>query len=353
MQAMKILLIEEDVISREVLSLILSEKCNLTALDNIDDAEKEITSADYNIILLDLDSNKYDGLALCKIVASHSLSSPPLVIALGNETAEEKIRAIFEAGAYDYFVKPYNVVLFYESLLRLTSTIAAYQELEENDKSARDTLGIALTQASYYGFAFDLLSEIHHTKTIESLAQTVLSGLSSRGIHCALQITDINSQISTYEEDKDVVGERTLQVFNFVRDQGRIFRFGRRLVFNDEHVSLFVKSMDDVSDLAYDCVLDIGAKLIPCIEEQFFVVSEHLLLTELQDDTKTIVDKLQLSLRQQASQTENIRQNVAGSISMSFDQLEMTEAQESFFLELIATQLEVESVEDDFEDLET
>lgn len=352
MHATKILLVEEDEISREVLKLMLSDKFDLTVLENLEQAEQTVKSVNFNIILLDMQSKIYNSLALCKTIASLSLSSSPLVIALGEETAEEKVRAIFEAGAYDYFIKPYNVVLFYESLQRLVDTISAYQTLEQSDKESRDTVSIALSQASYYGFAFDLLADINRAESIESLARTVLNGLALRGIHCALQITDTSQQLRTFEEDKDVVGERTIQVFSFVRDQGRIFRFGKRLIFNDENASLLVKSMDDMSDNAYDCILDIGAKLIPSIENQLTIVSEHQLLLELQLDMKNIIGKLHFSLTQQADQAEKIVDSVAGHISESLDKLELTEVQESFFLNLIESQLQVEFRGTDFKTLE-
>lgn len=352
LQGANILLIEDDKISREVLNLMLSQKFNLKVVEDLRKAEAEITAGQYDIIIMDMQTDAYNGLSLCKLVSSQSMSSPPLVIAIGETAKEEEIRGIFEAGAYDYFVKPYNVVLFYESLQRIVTTLNSYQALEKNDQYSRDVLGVALSQASYYGFAFDLLSEINHSKSIESLAQTVLNGLSSRGVHCALQITDTQGNITTFEENKDVVGERTLQVFGVVKDQGRVFRFGRRLVFNDEHASLFVKSMDDTGDVAYDCVLDIGAKLIPCIEEQIFSISEHTLLTELQTETKNIVGELHTALTLQTDQTDKILQNIAGKINTSFDKLELSEAQEQFFLKLIETELSVEHPGVDFEMLE-
>ncbi|MDT0595269.1 response regulator [Glaciecola petra] len=352
MQSANILLIEEDKISREVLQLMLAQKFSLKVVEDLHTAEAEILADEYDIIIMDVQTKAYDGLSLCKLISSQSMSSPPLVIAIGETSKEDDIRDIFAAGAYDYFVKPYNVVLFFESLQRIVATLNNYQALEKNDQDSRDVLGVAMSQASYYGFAFDLLSEINHSKSIESLAQTVLNGLSSRGIHCALQITDTQGNISTFEENKDVVGERTLQVFSVVRDQGRVFRFGRRLVFNDDHASLFVKSMSDMGDTAYDCVLDIGAKLIPCIEEQIFSIGEHLLLTELQTETKNIVQELHTALTLQTDKTDKIIQNVAGNINTSFDKLELTEAQEQFFLKLIETELLVEQSGVDFELLE-
>lgn len=353
MEKMRLLLIEEDQISREVLGLMLSKDFELTVLDDLSKAQQEVTNNHYDIVILDMQCSAYQPLSLCKDVASLTLSQPPIVIAMGEDTNEQTIRDIFQAGAYDYFIKPYSVAVFHESMVRLSATITDYQNLQENDQTARDTLGIAMAQSSYYGFAFDLLSDINHSRNIESLAHSVLNGLASRGVHCAIQIIDFQEEVHNYETNSDVVGERTKQVLTVVRDQGRIFRFGKRLVFNDEHVSLFVKSMEDTSDVAYDCVLDIGAKLIPCIEEQLYAISEHTLLTELQQDTKDIVEELHLGLKHQADQTQKIIHNVVSNIHTSFDELELTEAQERFFIQLIESELEVDHSAVDFEQIES
>lgn len=352
MNPMKMLLVDEDEISREVLSLMLSDKCELTVLDNMKDAEKAITLDDYNIVLLDMQSTTGDSLHFCKMMSSQTLSAYPIVLGLGEDASEEKVRAVFEAGAYDYFIKPYNIVLFNETIQRLVNTIEGYQTLEENDQNSRDAVSIALSQTSYYGFAFDLLSEINRAKSIESLAQTVLQGLSKKGVHCALQINNGVDDLRTFEEDKDVIGERTLKVFDFVREQGRIFRFGKRLVFNDDNVSLLVKSMDDNSGVAYDCVLDICAKLIPCIENQIVAVSEHVLLEELQLDTKNILERLQTALSQQVDHADKTLQSIAGHINASIDKLELTEVQEKYFLDMIEAELNADQSDVDFEGLE-
>jgi PleD family two-component response regulator len=52
MHPIRILLIEEDEISQEVLKLMLSNKFNLTVLDDPKQAEKAVATVDYSIIII-------------------------------------------------------------------------------------------------------------------------------------------------------------------------------------------------------------------------------------------------------------------------------------------------------------
>jgi CheY-like chemotaxis protein len=330
----------------------LEERFILTVVSDLTDASNQLFDGDFDIVLLDVSSQKLDGLAMCKAIAGDCLTEPPFVVAMGEQMEDEQMREIFKAGAYDYFVRPFNVVLFHESLQRLITHVQAYKELQESDESSRNTMSVAMAQASFYGFAFDLMADIGRTNTNESLANAVLYGLAQRGIHCAIQFTDDDGQVTTFEEDHDVVGERTIQVFDLVKNEGRIFRFGQRLVFNDENVSLLVKSMDDKSEIAHDCVLDIGAKLIPCLQTKLLSIKEHSLVLQLQDDMRDITEKLHTSLQEQVGTTQRLIDNVVGQINLSIDKLELTEEQEAFFLNLVEKELHVESAEHSIQELE-
>lgn len=342
MSKLRMLLIEEDEISREVLQLMLSDKFALSVLDDMDAAENYLYHNDFEIVVLDMSTKHADCLAFCKSISNHPSSQPPIVIALGQKSDDESIRKIFEAGVHDYFIKPYNIVLFNESVMRLANSMQAYTQLEASDKAAKSAFEVALGQASYYGFALELIANLSDSLTFDELANCVLQHLATRGICCAIQIRTLQ-QTYTFEEDRDEAGERTLQVFQLLSNQGRIYRFGNRLMFNDAHVSLLVKSMDDSSQGNYDSVLDVGAKIVPAIESKVKAVVQSQLINENQGALKLIVKQLNEALADQIQHNKNIVEHVSKQIAASFDLLEMSEEQEQFFLKLIETEMKEES----------
>lgn len=339
MAKLRMLLIEEDEISREVLQLMLEDKYELTVMQDTRQAESILFNREFDIIVMDFSSNHYDAFSLCSAVASDSLSQPPVVLGIGNDNSDTGIRKAFKSGVYDYFLKPYNVVLFNESLARLSDSLKAYKFLQESDESAKDAFKSALQQASFYGFGLELVSNVNCVNGIGDVAETILKGFSSKGVICAIQFRN-NDGTQTYEVDNCVVGERTLQVFKYLHDQGRIYRFGSRIMFNDTHVSLLIKRIESNDAGLFDCLLDVGAKLVPALEARYIAIQENALLLQTQQDMQNIVSNLDLSINEQLRQNKLLIESVSGEIQTSFDRLELTEDQEKFFVNLIEKELD-------------
>ncbi|MDC0602765.1 response regulator [Aliiglaciecola sp.] len=342
MNKLRMLLIEEDEISREVLQLMLGDKFDLSVLDDMGKAKDCLYQNDFEIVVLDMSTKHSDCLALCRSISNHPSTHPPIVIALGEKSDDESIRKIFEAGVHDYFIKPYNIVLFNESVMRLANSMQAYTELEQSDKASKSAFEIALGQSSYYGFALELIANLSTSQSFEQLADCVLQHLATRGICCAIQFRT-SQHTYTFEEDRAEAGERTIQVFQLLSNQGRIYRFGNRLMFNDTHVSLLVKSMDDSSQGNYDSVLDIGAKIVPPIEAKLKAVIQSQLIEENQGALKAMINQLNNALDDQIRHNKNVVEHVSKQIAASFDLLEMTEQQEQFFVHLVETEMQEES----------
>jgi CheY-like chemotaxis protein len=352
MQKIRLLVIDDDEISRELLQLMLEDQFSLTLLDNPEEARSRLFSEDFDIILLDVSSPKINGKNLCKSLGGDSFDETPIVIGMGQDLTDDAIREVFEAGAYDFFVKPYNVVLFHESMQRLASHIRGLRTLSESDKRVKSTLITAISEASFYGSALSLMTDISRATSIRSLSNAVLYSLSQLGVHCAIQLTTESGEVFTFEEDSDVVGERTIQVFNIIRNQGDAFRFGRRLVFNAENVSLLVKSTDEKSEQLYNCIADICAKLVPAIQRQLDYIGEHAVIIEMQRDMQDIIQKLHAALTEQVGNNHRLVDNITGQINLSIDRLELTEQQELYFLNLVESELTIESSEGKIQELE-
>ena len=103
---MKLLLVEDDELIRDSLSLALTRKGYV-----IDQAVNglEATSAvrvnQYDLILLDLGLPGLDGLEVLKEIRK---GSTPVIIITARDTVDDRIRGL-DLGANDYLVKPFHV----------------------------------------------------------------------------------------------------------------------------------------------------------------------------------------------------------------------------------------------------
>lgn len=103
---MKILLVEDDRLLSATLAKVL--EANHYAIDRAFDGEAALelaTAVEYDLILLDVQIPKLDGISLCRKLRSQGYRKPILLLT-GNDSDADVV-AGFDAGADDYISKPY------------------------------------------------------------------------------------------------------------------------------------------------------------------------------------------------------------------------------------------------------
>ncbi|MEA5621321.1 response regulator [Cronbergia sp. UHCC 0137] len=104
---MKILLVEDDLSHRELLSTTLS--AYRYAVDTAIDGQTGLEMAEqfnYDLILLDILIPKLDGISVCRKLRSQGLQTPILMLTAKN--SDDDIITGLDAGADDYLIKPYT-----------------------------------------------------------------------------------------------------------------------------------------------------------------------------------------------------------------------------------------------------
>jgi len=105
---MKILLVEDDQFLGEMLSSSLTS--NHYTVDLAADGEVGLELAylwKYDLVILDLQLPKLDGLSVCRQLRSKGLIVPILI--LTSQNSNQEIATGLDAGADDYLVKPFNL----------------------------------------------------------------------------------------------------------------------------------------------------------------------------------------------------------------------------------------------------
>lgn len=342
---MKLLIVEQDATQLEVYTLSLEEEFEIHIASNVNEALKILQSEDVGIVLTSWFIGDETAAVFCNST-NDKTKALPVVTVVSSRADDETIREAFNAGVSHYFIKPYNVISFFETIVNAKHQILTLAQMEKDNLKTRETTKTALSQAAIYGTGMEIVSSLNQCDSVESMAKKVLNTLRLNGVHCALQFRG-DSSVETIDTDLTPCDDVTLKVFKVLHDQGRIYRFGRRLMLNDDSVSLLVKNIANDDPVLYDAILDMGAKLVPAVEARFQNLQQQKTLINLNADVNNVLDKVQACFRRLNAEKREIIQGVSAQIRTSFHELEMTEAQESFFMNLI--EKELESREDDQE----
>lgn len=149
---MDIVIVEDDEIIREELSLLLENAGYKTILINdFDNVIDEINKENSNLILLDINLPNNNGFEICKKIREKI--NVPIIFVTSRNTTEDEIKSI-RVGGYDFITKPYNKTILLEKIkraLNLNNPIN-YREITKNNY----TLDLHLSLLKYNGKEVEL-----------------------------------------------------------------------------------------------------------------------------------------------------------------------------------------------------
>jgi CheY-like chemotaxis protein len=114
----RVLLAEDDPTNRDVIEELLASvglDCEV-ACDGQEAVDKALAT-DFDLILMDMQMPRLDGLAAARQICAHAKGSPPMIVALtANVFAEDKQRCL-DAGMREFLPKPVDPAKLYATLL--------------------------------------------------------------------------------------------------------------------------------------------------------------------------------------------------------------------------------------------
>ncbi len=160
----RILVVEDDPALRNVLADDLSRRGHeVRGLASADEAFDVLASADFDVVVTDLNMRGMNGIELCdRIVANRP--DVPVIVVTGFGTMETAI-ATLRAGAFDFLTKPFDM----DELALAVERAVQHRELREEVKRLRQAvqgtkaLGELIGQSPEMRRVFDLIGRVAET----------------------------------------------------------------------------------------------------------------------------------------------------------------------------------------------
>ncbi|MEW6166021.1 MAG: response regulator [Pseudomonadota bacterium] len=225
------------VVSQEMLA---GEGCAVAGFASAQACLDGLDKRQPDLFLLDVRMSGMDGYALCRQLKGDPRTADiPVIFVSGLDSIEARL-AGYDAGGEDFIVKPFEpeVLLRKIEVSRRIST--EKRALREQAGFAQRTAFSAMTSMGELGTVLDFLRKSFACADARALAGALLDALSQYGLEGAVQVR-LGDETLTLSADGSNLPLET-SVLNHVRDQGRIFEFGRRSVHNFGGITLLVKN---------------------------------------------------------------------------------------------------------------
>lgn len=113
----RILIIEDDPLMREELSILLEKEGYQTyTTTNFKNSYQDVISFNPHLILLDINLDGYNGFSICRQIRRQY--KMPIIFVTSRNTDEDELTSIM-CGGDDFIVKPYNKYILLEKIKRL------------------------------------------------------------------------------------------------------------------------------------------------------------------------------------------------------------------------------------------
>lgn len=132
MRKVKIIIVEDDIIIRKKLALLLEKEGYQTVLiEDFENVVQTLKETEADLILLDINLPYLDGFEICKKVKKESHT--PIIFVTSRNTDKDELLSI-KSGGIDFIVKPYNKTILLEKIKRAinNSNPINYKEITKN-----------------------------------------------------------------------------------------------------------------------------------------------------------------------------------------------------------------------------
>ena len=334
----KILIAEDEPDLLAIMDAILSPHFDVMLAENGLKAKQLIETHDFLFLILDIHLPEMSGIELCQWIKDSSKVVKPHIVITSGDNSQSTITKAYALNIDDYLLKPISSLLFLQRMQHLERDILDVTNLEHEREKSQNIAQTAMQQASEYGSALELISRLNGISDGQSLAKEVAKYFESKGYFSAVQLRS-NHETVNFDIDSIACSETELRVFEVLHNQGRIYSFGRRTIFNDEHVSVLVKNMPSMDSHSYGVLVDIAAKIVPAINNRFISMSNELIISKSAETLSNAVQMVGDGILAMELEKRQIIEDVITQINASFHSLELTDEQESYFVSLIENQL--------------
>ncbi|MDA9403892.1 PleD family two-component system response regulator [Bradyrhizobium sp. CCBAU 45389] len=215
----RILLVDDRESSYQRLATILAAEHTIDVEPNPTEALFHAAEGNYDLLIVSLDLNNFDGLRLCSQARSLERTRHVPILAIADPENSTRLLRGLEIGVNDYLLRPIDKT---ELLARARTQIRRRRYTDHLRDNVQNSIEMAIT---------DALTGLHNRRYMESHLATLAEQAATRGKPLALMILDIDyfkSINDNYGHDAgdDVLREFAVRVRKSIRGIDLACRYG-------------------------------------------------------------------------------------------------------------------------------
>ncbi|MEY4591633.1 MAG: hypothetical protein RIR18_528 [Pseudomonadota bacterium] len=236
-----IFLVDDDVSTGVIVQAMLEDHYDVSVFG---DAESCLMGLDQDfpdLFVLDVELPGVDGYELCRRIRALPCSKFSPVIFLSSHDSPSAILAGYEAGAQDYITKPFDHTVLEQKIDNLLRIKSDRELLLDQAESSEQLASIFMTNLGEYAVLIKYLRSLNECSSYDDVVEATLEVLDRYKFSGIIQVRLPEGDKTVSRQGENWPME--VAVVSHVRDQGRIFEFKTRAVFNYDQITILVTNM--------------------------------------------------------------------------------------------------------------
>lgn len=332
----QILLIDDDPDFTRLMMAALQDDYEVEVAESGADALLVLETSQPDLILLDVELPDTDGFQLCEKLRDRDAERQvPILFVSANDEPAMRQRA-FAMGADDYLEKPIDIPEARARMASLLKYARGLKDMAAANRHAQQVAFQSMSESSMYGSVVSFFREAIACKTYQDLAAAFFRVMDQFGLKAALQLR--GNTVMTLSGPSESSPAVEANLFEALREAGRLYHFGARTMVNDQYVSFLVKNMPVEDEVAYGRLKDMVAVVIEGLQASCLAIRRNDLIRLLFDEIKHILADVHANFGREDSRVmEALRrlQLTLPEIHSSLHFLDLNEEQEAYFEQLL------------------
>lgn len=291
-----VLVVDDDLLTRELHSQILSRHFTVHAASSGEAAIEMCAHAMPDLVLLDVEMPNLNGYETCSRLRQDS--NVPIIFATAHQTIEEHLKA-YDAGGDDIVTKPIVPAILVRKVQLAIERKAEQDKLAEEKNSLQSMAMNFLSSVGESGILLNFMRKSLNCRTHDELVMNLVEAAQEFGVETIAMIRhkEGESVLSTHGVPSSL--ERS--ILEQSSSMGRIFQFRRNLVVNYDKVSIMSSKLPEDDEEKTGRIRD----NITILAETTEAFCENV---EMRKESMTRAENLQVALIGAVSAVEHIHQ---------------------------------------------
>ncbi len=320
-----IYIVDDDRSMRMLLQATFKEGYAVETFDSSEACLERLQAQLPDLFMLDVGLPGLNGFDLCRSIKQRPESGDiPIIFVSGRENLESRLQG-YDAGGEDFVTKPFDI-----NILRRKATVAIQRRMQL--RGIQEATFRIVREAGKDGTLVEFLRKAVRATRFEALGKLLIETVGELGVRCNIQIRTREEILSLTPDG--VPSELELSILQQAVTLGREFRFSRRLVINQQLITLLVLNMpadeEHARRLTYD--LNVLAESAEAIAENLELRRDSTLNAEaiMLASAKHFqaMEELQSAYRKQQANTRVLLQQLIDEVERTYVHLGLTDRQE-------------------------